>query len=177
MYKLFEELFYNIENINIYNIEDFIPFYITEDEEKKEYLENQKEELLKEIEEEKSRYQFYNCSNYNELFDANKNTITWYSDETAHEVSNILKIKKEKNAFKIEFYTQPYKEGYDKDFHSVGYIPIRFRNSGSSYDPFNQIFMRMYNSMNEIDDINDIGHQIHIEEYLYNEGKIKKLIK
>ena len=36
--------------------------------------------------------------------------------------------------------------------------------------------MKMYDEMKEINDVNDIGHQIHIEEYLYN-NKVKKLIK
>lgn len=35
----------------------------------------------------------------------------------------------------------------------------------------------MYDEMREIDDVNDIGHQVHIEEYLYNKNKVMKLIK
>lgn len=171
VYRLFEQLYHDIENIEIFDFEDDVPFYIEDDKEKLEYLENRRKQVL----EDKMRYRLYNYSNYNELFDVNSKTITWYSDETAHDVSNILKIKKEGNTFKIEFYTQQYIEGYDKDFHNPGYIPIRFRNSGSSYAPFNVIFMRMYNNMQNIDDVNDIGHQIHIEEYLYSKGKTKKL--
>lgn len=51
---------------------------------------------------------------------------------------------------------------------------IRFRNSGSRYNPFNINFMQMYNSLKEYDPNN---HQIHIEEYLYKQNKLKKLIK
>jgi len=171
VYRLFEELFDDIENIKIYT-EPIIPFYIETDEEKQEYIKNQKDE----IEYEKNKYRLFNHSNYNELFDKENNTITWYSDETNHEVANILKIKKEKESFRLEFSIQPYKEGYDRDFNSLNYIPIRFRNSGSSYEPFNVIFMRMYEKMKQIDDINDYGHQIHMEEYLYSQNKIKKLI-
>lgn len=171
LYRLFEELFLDIENINIFGIEDDILFYIENDEEKRKYLENRS----KEIEDEKRKYRLYNFSNYNELFDTNNKTITWYSDETAHEVANILKIKKEENIFRIDFYTQPYINGYDEDFASAKHISVRFRNSGSSYYPFNIIFMKMYNELHKIDDINDFGHQIHIEEYLYNQEKIKKL--
>ena len=167
VYKLFEELFDDIENIKIYT-EPTIPFYIETDEAKQEYI--------NELEYEKNKYRLYNHSNYNELFDKENNTITWYSDETNHEVANILKIKKEKESFRLEFSIQPYKEGYDRDFNSLNYIPIRFRNSGSSYEPFNVIFMRMYEKMKQIDDINVYGHQIHIEEYLYSQNKIKKLI-
>jgi len=170
VYILFEQLFSDIENINIFDEND-IPFYIETEEEKYAYLKNREEE----IEYEKKKYRLFNHSNYNELYDNDSKTITWYSDETAHEVANILKIKKDEGEFVLEFYIQPYIDGYDEDFHSLNYIPMRFRNSGSSYDPFNTVFMRMYNKMNEIDDINDIGHQIHIEEYLYN--KEKRLIK
>ena len=171
VYRLFVELFDDIENIKIYT-EPTIPFYLETEEEKQEYIKNQKDE----IEYEKKKYRLFNHLNYNELFDKENNTITWYSDETNHEVANILKIKKEKESFRLEFSIQPYKEGYDRDFNSLNYIPIRFRNSGSSYDPFNVIFMRMYEKMKQIDDINDYGHQIHMEEYLYSQSKIKKLI-
>jgi len=168
VYRLFVELFDDIENIKIYT-ESTIPFNMETEEEKQDYI--------NELEYKKNKYRLYNYSNYNELFDKENNTITWYSDETNHEVANILKIKKEKESFRLEFSIQPYKEGYDRDFNSLNYIPIRFRNSGSSYEPFNIIFMRMYEKMKQIDDINDYGHQIHMEEYLYSQSKIKKLTK
>ena len=154
-----EELFDDIDNVKIFDEHD--------------YFGNRK----KEIEYEKNKYILFNHSNYNELFDKENNIITWYSDETNHKVANILKIKKEKELFKLEFYIQPYVNGYDRDFNSLNYISIRFRNSGSSYNPFNIIFMRMYQKMKQIDDVNDYGHQIHIEEYLYYLNNIKKLTK
>ena len=168
VYRLFEELFDDIENIRIFT-EPTIPSYIVTEEEKQDYI--------KELECEKNKYRLYNYSNYNELFDKENSTITWYSDETNHEVSNILKIIKEKESFRLEFSIQAHKREYDRDFNSLNYIPIRFRNSGSSYDSFNVIFMRMYEKMKQIDDINDYGHQIHIEEFFYNKNKTKKLTK
>ena len=149
LYNLFENLFKDIKEINLF--EDF--------------------------EEDKDKYRVYNRSNYQELFDEKNKTITWYSDETAHEVSNYLKIKKEKDCFIINFNIQEYIEGYDRDFSSLYYIPIRFRNSGSRYDPFNIIFMRMYERLKEIDDVNEYGHQIHMEEYLYDMEQQKVLSK
>lgn len=169
VYKLFEQLFFDIENINLFDEID-IPFYLETYEEKKEYLEKKKCEK----EEMKKRYRLYNDSNYNELYDKNNRTITWYSDETAHEVSSILKIKQEEDSFKIEIFHQPHKNGYDEDLYINGFIPIRIRNSGSYYDPFNIIFMRMYNNMYVLDDVNDFGHQIHIEEYLNNKRYVNK---
>lgn len=173
VYRLFEELFDDIENIKIFDDEEYITFYLKTEEEKQEYIKNQKDE----IEYEKNKYRLFNLSNYNELFDKENNTITWYSDETNHEVANILKIRKENESFELEFYIQPYIEGYDRDFNSLYHIPIRFRNSGGSYDPFNIVFMKMYEKMKQVYDISDYGHQIHIEEYLYNQNKIKKLTK
>ena len=152
IYKLFLELYDDIENINIFDYE-YTDFDFS-------------------IEDAKNMYRDNNKSNYNELFNKEDKTITWYSDETAHEVANILKIKKEDERFIIKFYVQKDIKGYSHDFKSLHYIPIRFRNSGSSYDPFNCLFMKMYNKMNEIDDVNDIGHQIHFEEYVYR----KKLV-
>lgn len=164
IYSLFEKLFFDIENINIFD-EEAIEF----EDEIHEYFKDTK----KENEEIKMRCRLFNHLHYNELFNDSNKTITWYSDETAPEVANVLKIKKEEDIFKLEFYIQPYTKGYDEDFHSSKSIPIRFRNSGSRYSRFNTIFMKMYNSMKEIDDVNDIGHQIHIEEYLYNKGQVK----
>lgn len=60
------------------------------------------------------------------------------------------------------------KEGYDNEYLLDGLISIRFRNSGSRYAPFNRLFMKMFNKLQFLDDVNDYGHQIHIEEYLYN---------
>ena len=75
----------------------------------------------------------------------------------------------------MDFFVQPYIEGYNSDFYSSIYIPIRFRNSGSSYHPFNVIFMRMYNNMKNLDDVN-YGHQLYFDGISNNE-KIKKLVK
>lgn len=170
VYSLFEQLFSDIESINIYS-ED-IPFYIDDDEEIRRYLQRRQ----KQIEEYKEQYRLYNQGHYNELFDRNNQTVTWYSDETSRKVSNFLTIKKEKDIFRIDFYIQPHIDGYDKDFHSIGYIPVRFRNSGSTYDPFNALFMKMYHALKEVDDVNDFGHQIHIEECLYQQVKVKTLL-
>ena len=51
-------------------------------------------------------------------------------------------------------------------------ITVRFRNSGSRYDPFNIIFMKLYQGLYELD---YEYHQIHIEEYLLD-SKIKRRV-
>ena len=153
------------ENYELYNIFDNL------------YNDIKEINLFEDFEEDKDKYRLYNYSNYHELFDEENKTITWYSDETAHEVANYLKIVKAKDHFVIVFNIQEYIEGYDRDFASLYYIPIRFRNSGSRYDPFNIIFMRMYEKLKKINDVNEYGHQIHIEEYLYEQEQQKVLSK
>lgn len=160
IYNLFDKLYGDIKNINLFDGKIQIPAYIDTEEEKEEYL----RERQKEIDDEKNRYRLHNASNYNELFDDNNKTITWYSDETNSKVSNILRIKKEEDKFILNFYTQPHIEGYDRDFNSKYSISIRFRNSGSKYKPFNICFMRLFNNLQNYD---PDYHQITIEEYNY----------
>lgn len=167
VYSLFEKLFYDIKNINIFDKECEFPPYVETDEEKKYYLEEQ--EL------EKKGYRMFNMAHYNDLYNDEEKIITWVSDETGFEVANKVLIHKLENRFLIEFKTQPYVEGYERENNFLGIMGIRFRNSGSRYNPFNIVFMRMFRKMQNIDDINDYGHQIHMEEYLYERNKIKKL--
>ena len=65
VYRLFEELFDDIEHIKIFDDEECITFYLKTEEEKQEYIKNQ----IDEIEYEKNKYRLFNLSNYNELFD------------------------------------------------------------------------------------------------------------
>ena len=157
VYLLFETLLNDIRTINIFDKTSYIE-YIETDEEKK-------------------RYKMFNKSYYNDLYDEDTNTITWVSDETGFEVANMVTIKKIDDKFLVEFKKQPYIDGYERESNIQGIIGIRFRNSGSRYKPFNIVFMRMFDKLQQIDDVNDYGHQIHIEEYLYQKETIKKLIK
>ena len=100
----------------------------------------------------------------NELF--KNNMIEWYSDELPIDIASKLTIKKEDETFKILF--EKSKKSCDGIF--ITYT-IRFRNSGSRYNPFNFSFMQMYNELKEY---NPDYHQIHTEEYLYKEKLLKK---
>lgn len=158
LYKLFEQLFIDIKNSSVFDSFEMMPFYIQNSNYNCNTRDNEKNKLRKLM---------LDFMKYKELYNLEENTITWHSDETAYEVSNVLKIIKEKDKFNLEFSIQKHRDEYDKDFNSPGYIPIRFRNSGSFYTPFNVIFMRMYHNMSFLDDVNEEGHQIHLEEYLY----------
>ena len=92
--------------------------------------------------------------------------IKWYSDDAPLEEASMLEIKSQEDKYIITFH-----QGKE-DFGFPTYV-IRFRNSGSRYEPYNFAFMNMYNSLSEY---NPNYHQIHIEEYLYNK-KLQKLKK
>ena len=113
-------------------------------------------------------YDKYNYANYNELISKDRKTITWYSDDSACEVGSYLVITDNQDSFHVEFHTQAHIEGFDREPKSLHSITIRFRNSGSRYNPFNMAFMDMYHKMQGIEDVHKKGHQIHIEEYMYD---------
>lgn len=168
LFNEFKKLFNDIDNINLYDEDEYIPFEFDTVKEKEEYIENRR----KEHEEEKRLYRERNHHHYNDLFDKEKRIITWVSDETCFITGNILKIKENSDSYVLEFSTQPFVDGYESDFKTATSIPIRFRNSGSTYYPFNRFFMNMYNNLKDIDDTYDYGHQIDVEEYLYNKDKV-----
>lgn len=89
------------------------------------------------------------------------NTIIWHSDDDVYDESSVLRIKKMDELFIVEF-----TKSNNKMFETFS---IRFRNSGSRYDPYNISFMNMYRKLYNYD------YQISIEDYLYQEHKKKKL--
>lgn len=82
--------------------------------------------------------------------------ISWHSDSTVYEDTNIVKIYKIDDSFILEFIL------YNKDMADEN--AIRFNNSRSRYKPFNACFMNMHHNLQNYD---TDYHQIHIEEYLY----------
>jgi hypothetical protein len=143
LYSAFERLFYDIKNCNVYDDSDFT--FCETLEERQEIILRRRHlnEILK------------NKYSYQTLF--HDNCIEWHCDDYCYEEGNIVKIKKKKEYFEVSFQMQKidiYKRNYS----------VRFRNSGSNYDPFNIIFMKMYNGLQKYD---PEYHQIHMEEYLY----------
>ena len=68
--------------------------------------------------------------------------ISWHSDEEDVDTSSILNISKTDNKqIKLEFIKNKPESGFYLTY------AIRFRNSGSTYDPFNFRFMELYNSL------------------------------
>lgn len=110
---------------------------------------------------------------YKKLF--NNSIIEWKSDDYPDEIAPSFKIIKEKDYYLITF--NPLKEDKDFDYYIEpqlnNWISIRIRNSGSKYSPFNIIFMKLYNSLCNIN--KEDLEQVHIQEYLLE--KRKKLTK
>lgn len=148
VYKSFEVLLLDIQTINISGEITTFPGGVETEEEQREYL-------LK-LEAEKENYRKHNMANYNNLYSAKNNEVTWISDELAEEVANEVTISKHDEIIRLSFKTKPQVAGYDKNYFDFGMISIRFRNSGSRYRPFNLIFMRMFNELQNLT-VNDLG--------------------
>lgn len=149
LYYLFERLYNQIINSEIYRIVEIQLEFYDEDE----------------LEEKRKNYQEWNSelkrsSSYTDL--VHNGVISWRHDEQIYEEANILNIYKEKEQYRLEF--------IPKSKELSHYIDIRFRNSGSRYHPFHLPFMELYQSLQEMD---LEYHQIHMEEYLYQKKYTK----
>ena len=112
----------------------------------------------------------YSCYPY--LFDGNK--IEWHSDEECYDLGDRFIITKHEDSFEIEFIRPALNDG-KMTYRLPNHVTIRIRNSGSHYNPFNIIFMRMFNRLQEYDPDN---HQLHFDEELYHKKRtLKKTIK
>lgn len=162
IYSLFYKLYLNIKNANIYEADDELLYYGSKDEfELSKKRQNESKLWSKRLKQKE-------C--YEELFDGEK--ITWISDDRDHDKDQMVQISKKDNAFILEFAR---KDKKDKDIYhylpsfSSYLIGIRFRNSGSSYDPFNLAFMDMYNALDKYsfskNNHDGLPDQTCIEEY------------
>ena len=140
IYSLFDDLYNDIKECNLFTKDSYYDESSTYEDRNKEYQ---------------------NYSKYKALFDGH--TINWHSDEEEYCIANRVKIEKKDDTYVLKF-TRPEITEDKFPFRTIGNISIRFRNSGSRYDPFNIIFMRMYNKLQEY---NPEYHQIHIEELSY----------
>ena len=95
-----------------------------------ENLYKSKEELNKKL---------LDSEEYKKLY--NGEYICWYSDDDPIEDANYVKIIKKEDKYVLEFTHN------EKSITLFFKYIIRFRNVGSKYEPFNQLFMNMYNSL------------------------------
>jgi len=113
-------------------------------------------------------YDYTKSYEYRILVDDDHN-IVWISDDGPVDLEDALKISKiDDDTYRLYFFRND--KPLDFGFKSSTNISVRIRNSGSRYNPFNCLFMRMFQ---ELQNINPDYHQIHLEEIEY----IKKLKK
>ena len=110
--------------------------------------------------------------NYNKLVDDDKR-IVWISDDGPFESQDRLVIsKKDEHTYRLTFIRTDVVTPHE--YKNRFGISIRFRNSGSQYDPLNFYFMDMYNQLQDV----HVGEhrQIYLPELEYQEH-IKTLKK
>ena len=158
IYSLFEELINDVIECNV-----FEPIKEEHLADKPNFLYQGIKELYKlEIEKLKRNYR------YTMLYDGE--SIEWLSDEEPYEIANTVKITKLEDNILLEFIRPPLKLKEQMTNIKVT-VGIRFRNSGSRYNPFNVVFMRMYN---KLQNYNPDYHQIHLEETYHQKQKVLK---
>lgn len=145
VYELFEILYNDIKNKNIYNIYNEINMCTSKEQIQKVY---------NSYEQEKN----YIC----DYEDINSDlSITWVSDNNYYNISNFVTILKKDDKFILIFNLRDYQS------RNV----IQFSNSCSRYKPYNICFMKHFRNLYNLE-INK--NQIHIDEYLYLK-KVKKI--
>lgn len=161
IYQLFDELIQDIEDSRIY-----LPTINELELEFDFFGEDKKEtsvERCKRLNEKHKKYDRYKL-----LFE--DGIICWHSDEHIFEDADRVKIYRLNDEIILEFSRPPVKEN-EYIYRMPGRTGVRFRNSGSTYDPYNIIFMRMFQKLQEY---NPEYHQIHIEELEYQKRLLRK---
>ena len=139
------DLYWQINNINADDEIDYETFTITEEN---TFIYGLFLELYNSIANCEFDASVRNSFEYRKLFDGK--TITWISDENGYKKESLVKISKVENKFVLEFARRLKEDAYNwPSENGLFAISIRFRNSGSSYQPFNRLFMRMYNALED----------------------------
>ena len=134
------------------------------------------EEMIEELDNTESIEEKYNRMNedikkserYKKLY--NGQEIIWHSDDDYYEEADRVKISEVDDSILLEFY-RPEQTLQTLGFKRPNTVSVRFRNSGSTYDPMNIVFMKMYQ---QLQNYNPDYHQIHIEEIIYQKTLKKK---
>ena len=102
-----------------------------------------------------SKERLRRLTNYNLL--VHNNVITWVCDDYPFDIGPSFKIEKVDERIVITF-----NRGKEDEYMANKYrIPVRIRNSGSLYHPFNANFMTLYHELCNLD-----LEQIYIDEII-----------
>lgn len=129
IYHIFNELYEDLINCQIYYPDkcNFLPGY-NEQEEKRCFELNQS---------------IKQSPRYNKL--VKDGIITWYSDEEYHSNAEIVQISKKDEIINIKFIRQSKRDDLGQ-LRMPGYYSIRFRMSGSTYEPCGIVFWRHFDN-------------------------------
>lgn len=142
LYNLIDELYNSIKNY------DFGNFFYKNDE---EYKERFRKGLIDRDKRNNERL-------------LKNDMVDYHSDDGEYDVVSSFQIKPLDEEYEITF-----NKGNAMDLYPT--FAVRISNSGSRYEYFNILFMKMYNELIKYEPEN---HQIHIEEYIYQLKRTKK---
>ena len=137
IYKIFDELYEDLINGNIYHPEKLPSFYLIDNPNAQEIENKRCIESNKRIKD---------SSRYKKL--VNNGIITWYSDEEYKDNAEILRISKKADFILLEFIRQT-KRDEQGQIRLPGLYYIRFRLDGSTYTPCDTVFWRHFNNFQE----------------------------
>lgn len=150
IYSMFEKLYNDIKNCQVYQV---YPRINSENESEEEWqLESldEEESRIKDMNEDLAKYR-----KYDEMSVFKNDKVEWHCDDYPYDKAAILTIEKKDDKFLVNV------EDKDKNHFFNG---VRIRNSGSRHQPYNMVFMRMFNELQEYD---PNFHQIHLNEIEY----------
>jgi len=152
LFSLFEELYNQIVNCDVFKVVDDEVYSDEEIEDMDFFLDD-------EVEDKKAIYSRWNKElrqglTYKKL--VSNGVISWRNDDQPYDEANMLNIYKEDEQYRLEFIPRSREMSF--------FVNVRIRNSGSNYAPFNMVFMRFYQELQNYD---PKCHQIHMEECLY----------
>ena len=163
LYNLFDKLYLDIINFNVY------PLNVDEIVERAEFMEQDYHTVLRdeEIYHKNFKKRLKDIAKYEGFI--KKGEIIWMSDDYPVEVAPEFRIKKLENAYVFTFNNYKFKKGANNHFYDIylndkEFISVRVRMSGSRYDPFNVLFMELFSKLKEMTFYESL--QIGIEEYL-----------
>lgn len=147
IYSAFDELFNKIKNCKLYEYnEDFLLLCST----KAEF-----DQYVQSIEDLNNNLKERRKYEENPIF--KNDMVVWHCDDAPYEDSHAFKIiKQDEDSYLVRF-------EFNKN-ECFSKYSVRISNSGSRHNPYNIVFMEMFNKLQDYD-LND--SQIHIEEYMY----------
>lgn len=177
VWEIFDKLYQDLINARFFvftsqDKERVVHFSDVVDEDYHEKL-RYEENFVKEMNENLKKY-----DSYRRL--VNNGEIRWGSDDFYYDVAPYFTLKPLKEHYELSFGVPLSTRKLDGHEEFIlegckhGTITVRLRNSGSNYDPFNLVFMRLFNSLMELE---EDYHQIHIEEYLLSQFELNRTLR